>query len=176
MFGTVGLADILSHTVVMARLLAHEFGHLLQMIPQIACLIRCIVTLLALVWLFSTVCFQMCPTADIGSHTVVMPHLLAHFHTFTFTLSQFHFHFFKISGVTPLWCLVCWLTSLATYLAPTMMATELGENNLQCQLFLNGASIWFLLIGTRSTASTRTCQRSPVLGGSLSCLQLLVCY
>ena len=40
----------------------------------------------------------------------------------------------QISGVTPLWCLVCWLTSLATYLAPTMMATELGENNLQCTM------------------------------------------
>ena len=32
-----------------------------QMCPQMACLRRCIVTLVAFIWLFSTVCFQMSP-------------------------------------------------------------------------------------------------------------------
>ena len=54
MFGTLGLADIGSHTVVMPSLLAHFHFH-------------------TFTFTISLSLFQ-----DIGSHTVVMPRLLAH--------------------------------------------------------------------------------------------------
>ena len=79
---------------------------------------------------------------DIGTHTVVMPRLLAH--EFVHLLGSDH------------------------------DGEKVGQASSPMPLLLDDASMIPCLSGTRSTASTRTCHTSPVLGGSFSCLRLLV--
>ena len=65
-------------------------GHVgFQMCPQMACLRSCIVTLVAFVWLFSTVCFQMNPQiACLGRGIVALVAFMQLF-------STVHFHMIR---------------------------------------------------------------------------------
>ena len=66
-----------------------------QMLPQMACMRRCIVTLAAFMWLFSTVCFQMSP------QIACMRRNIATLITFAFWFNEIVSHFFLYLHLCP---------------------------------------------------------------------------